>query len=400
MLPLQSASTPALGPPVAFWLALCVVAVVAGAVGSAVARRLSNPVGKYRLLYLGVVFPIGLLAYGLLAVLDFGTAVTGALLPGVAARSGLVAALAADFATWLAAAVAVLAAYAPTIRGVRAVRDIDLSTASAVRRMARYLLGVAALLTVLIVPLRRVVAGGAGLVPLAVLLVGVAAVVLVASPWVITALRDTREPTAAEADRLAALRERAGLSVRDTVVLAETDAESATLVVRGPPGYRRLFVSDAFLDAFDDDTAAALLASKAAQGSVHVLGRRIGTVVAAGVLLIAAFGGDGGLSVVPLAGAAAALLVGLWATRRGIRSADDAAADRVGAAVLADAFERYADAHSLVPSRRSVPNPLSANVPLGDRIDRLRDRAADGDGGGNGDGSGDDGGDVSHGGDA
>ncbi|MFB6256121.1 MAG: hypothetical protein ABEH58_05230 [Haloplanus sp.] len=41
---------------------------------------------------------------------------------------------------------------------------------------------------------------------------------------------------------------------------------------------------------------------------------------------------------------------------------------------MADAFERYAEVHTLEPTPRRVPNPLSATVALGDRIDRLRER--------------------------
>lgn len=49
-------SDPALGTLVVAWVALCFVGIVLGVVGSAFVRRLSNPVVKYRLLYLGVVF--------------------------------------------------------------------------------------------------------------------------------------------------------------------------------------------------------------------------------------------------------------------------------------------------------------------------------------------------------
>jgi STE24 endopeptidase len=67
------------------------------------------------------------------------------------------------------------------------------------------------------------------------------------------------------------------------------------------------------------------------------------------------------------------VLGGFWLSRRGVRAADEYAADQVGAATVVDAFERYATVHSMDPSRRRVPNPLSVNVALGDRIDRLRE---------------------------
>jgi STE24 endopeptidase len=72
-----------------------------------------------------------------------------------------------------------------------------------------------------------------------------------------------------------------------------------------------------------------------------------------------------------LAAAGGVVLVGFWLTRRGVRAADEYAADQVGASAVVEAFERYATVHSMEPSRRRLPNPLSVNVALGDRIDRL-----------------------------
>jgi STE24 endopeptidase len=39
--------------------------------------------------------------------------------------------------------------------------------------------------------------------------------------------------------------------------------------------------------------------------------------------------------------------------------------------MVAEALDRYAEIHAMEPSRRRIPNPLSVNVALGDRIDRL-----------------------------
>ena len=153
-LVLQSA--PALGTVTVVWVVLCFVGVTVGFVGSAFARRLSNPVLKYRLLYLGVVFPYGLLAFGALALFDFGAAVRAVLGFG----AGFVAAFIAQFATALAAGVVLLATYGPTIRGIRAVRGIELTTTAALGQMARYVLGFAALFSVTITALNR--SGGMG----------------------------------------------------------------------------------------------------------------------------------------------------------------------------------------------------------------------------------------------
>lgn len=357
-------SGPALGTPTIMWVFLCFVGIIVGAVGSAVVHRLSNPVLKYRLLYLGVVVPYGMVAYGLLALLDFGTAVRTALVPGV---GGIVAALFAEFATTLAAGVAVLATYGPTIRGIRAVRDIELTTTAALGQMARYVLGVAALLSVVATALNR----SSGVGGILLIFVGFVVLLLGASPWLIAALRSTRSLTDAEMERITRLREQAGLSVRDVRVLETGDAATPTAQVRGPPGYRRLFVSDAFLDRFDDETAGALLAVQAGRIREHVHAWRVGTLLGAGVLLSVVFGV---VSLFPAVIAGfGALLIGLWLTRRRIRDADDYALERTSVEALVSAFERYAAAHGMEPSRRRFPNPLSANVALGDRIDRFRE---------------------------
>jgi STE24 endopeptidase len=358
---------PSLGPPLVALVVLAAVGVVIGALGSAVVRRLSNTVGKYRLLYAGVLFPYALLAFGVLALLGLGPAVVAA----AGFEPGLLSGGVGYFVAFLAAGVVGLAAYAPTIRGVRAARGVDLPTGRALAAMARYVVGLSALAATAMAVLRL---GGDGVPPLALAagLPVVVAVFLYASPWVLPLLRATTTPSGETGDRLAALRTRAGLDVRDAVVLDTDDAETASAHVRGPPGYRRLFVTSTFLDAFDDDPATALLAVQAGRADAHVLERRVGSVVVAAVPLVAAVSGVGPRW--PLLGlAAAAVVVGFWLTRRGVRAADDYAAARVGADAVADAFERYAEIHAMEPSRRRVPNPLSATVSLGDRIDRLRE---------------------------
>jgi STE24 endopeptidase len=198
----------------------------------------------------------------------------------------------------------------------------------------------------------------------------VVGVVIGGSPWIITMLRSTTKPTGTTTDRLDALRARAGLDVRDVRILDTEDEETANALVRGPPRYRRLFVTSTFLERFEDDAAAALLAVQAGRVRAHLLVRKAGTVIVAAVLLVGAVSGSDGRWLF-LAAAVGVVLVGFWLTRRGVRTADEYAADQVGASTVVDAFERYAAVHSMEPSRRRLPNPLSVNVALGDRIDRL-----------------------------
>lgn len=369
MVPLQS-SAPALAPALAALVVLALFGAAVGALGSAVVRRLSNPVGKYRLLYAGVLFPFALLAYVVLAAVGIGQAILAPVsFPIEVAETVLV-----DFVTFLAAGSVWLAAYLPTVRGVRAVRDVSYPTRRALADMGRYVLGLCALLAVVVPVLQRAQTTGSPLV-LAVVLAAFALAFLYASPWLLAALRSTTTPTGETADRLDRLRTRAGLDVRDVRVFDTDDEETATTLVRGPPGYRRLFVASTFLDRFDDETATALLAVEAGRLRAHVLEAAVGTVGVAGVALVASF--SGWAPRWPALGVAVALLLaGFWDVRRRIRAADDYAAERVGPGTLADAFERYAEVHALEPPHRRFPNPLSIRVPLGDRIDRLRERAA------------------------
>ncbi|WP_380676557.1 peptidase [Salinigranum sp. GCM10025319] len=364
---LQS-TPPALAVPAVLFIVLLVVGFILGAIGSAVVRRLSNPVGKYRLFYLGILLPYTLLSYGVLALLAFGPALT-ATLP--VTTTGPVGTVVADCFGFLAAGLVGLAAYTPTIRGVRSARDIDLSTSIAVARMVRFVLGASVVLAVVLLPVRLwdVTESPIGLsIGLAV----VVGVIIGGSPWIITALRRTTKPTGETADRLDALRGRAGLDVRDVRILDTTDEETANALVRGPPRYRRLFVTSTFLDRFDDETAAALLSVQAGRVRAHLLVRQAGTVIVAAGFLVGAVTGFNPRWLL-LAAAGGAVLGGFWLTRRGVRAADDYAAEQVGASTVADAFERYAAVHSMDPSRRRVQNPLSVNVALGDRIDRLRE---------------------------
>ncbi|MDS0279482.1 peptidase [Halomicroarcula sp. S1AR25-4] len=362
MLALQS-SPPALGPPLVGTVVLAVAGAALGAMGSAVVRRLSNPVGKYPLFYGIVLLPFAVVSYVVLGALGLGPAVVA---PLFGTQSGPLVTAAAAFVETVAAGVVAVAAYAPTVRGVRTVRDIDLTTRRAVAQMLRYVVGVSVLLTVFFTAFRH---GDSVLV----LVAGLAAFVVVlyfGAPWYVPLLRSTRRPDDETGDRLERLRSRAGLDVRDTRILETGDAETANAIVRGPPGYRRLFVSDAFRDAFDDDTATALLAVQAGRVDANVLTRLLGTVVAMAVLLLLSLDGP----MLPLlAGAVGTLLCGLWFTRRGVDAADEYAAERVGNETLAVALERYASFHSLEPSRRRIPNPLSKSPTLGDRIDRLRE---------------------------
>ena len=364
MLALQSSS--GLGSALFTILLLALFAGLVGALGSAVVGRLSNPVGKYRLLYALVLVPITLGGYWFVARAGFGATVAA----WFGLESGLVTEIIGNAAEFLAAGVVWLTAYAPTILGVRDARDIDLPVSRALKTMGRYVVGVSVVLALVITP---VTASSIASPP--VLIVGVVAigvVFLYGSPWLLPLVRTTRQPTDEVRTRIDDLRERAALDVRDVRML-DDGMETAEVSARGPPGYRRLFLTTTFVERFDDKTAAALLAVTAAHLNRTLAEIRVGTVVAAGALLVAFVTGIGP-QWPTLVGAALAVLAGFWLSRRAVRAADDDAAARVGPGTLATALEQYAAVHGMEPSRRRVPNPLSANVALGDRIDRLRER--------------------------
>lgn len=339
---------------------LAVVGIVLGALGSTVVQRLANPVARYRQLYLGVLLPFALLSYIVFRLLGFGYAVVGG-------GAGTVEALLATFTELLAAGVIGLVAYAPTVPGVRSVRDIELSTGQALVRMGRYILGLSAVVTIVAAPIET------GLSPLALLAVVAGLIVAsqAAAPWLIPLVRSVRRPDDSTTTTLEPLRERAGLTVRDVRVFDTERERTASVTVRGVPGYRRLFLSSTFLDVFDDETATALLAVQAGRQNARVLVRVVGGLLVAVVPLFVALADLGPLW--PLVGVSLGLIVAsLWVTRRGVRTADNYAARRVGPDAVANALERHAAVHDMEPSRRGIPNPLARSPPLGDRIDRLR----------------------------
>jgi len=344
---------------------LTVLGAVVGTVGSAVARRLSNPVTRYRQLYLGVILPLTLLSYVVFRLLGLGYVVVGG-------ETGILETLLATFAELFAAGVVGLAAYTPTVPGVRSVRDIELATGRAFVRMGRYILGLSAVVTVVAAPLET------GLSPLALLVVVAVLIVAgqAAAPWLIPLVRSVQRPDESTMDALEHLKQQAGLTVRDVRILDTEQEETANLTVRGLPGYRRLFVTSTFLDVFDDETATALLAVQAGRQHARVLARVVGGLLLALVPLFVALADIGPLW--PLVGLSLGLIIlSLWAARRGTRVADDYAAERVGPDTVADALERYATAHDMEPSRRRIPNPFSKSPPLGNRIDRLRAQAGE-----------------------
>lgn len=342
-----------------------VLAIVVGWLGSALVQRLSNPVGRYRRLYVFVLLPVAAVAYVGLSTVGLGASLVAA----VPMTPRVIEPVLAGFVDVLGAGLVWLGGYAPTVAGVRRVRGIDYSTGRALWRAGRFVVGLSLIVTAVLAPfhLPRLEHSA---VALAVGFAVVTPLFVYLSPWIIPLLRETTIPDVGTAQRLSRLTETAGLDGRDTVVL-ETDAEeTAEAFVRGPPGYRRVFVTTTFLDRFDDETARALLAIEAGRRRARVLETRTVTAVIGGLLLIGAVAGIGPRW--PLLGAAFVVaVIGCRRSRTGIRLADDHAAAVTSPGAVARALDLHADVHGVEVTRRRIPNPLAVTVPLGDRLDRL-----------------------------
>ena len=193
----------------------------------------------------------------------------------------------------------------------------------------------------------------------------------VAGPRVSLSLRETRQPTDDERVTLDSLL--APVEFEPAAVhLSETaDPDAVQLSLHGLPGRRSLLLTPGFLDTLDEETAVALLTAEVGRGRLLYLEyRALASAVVIGIAT-AMFGGllafSNGLFVIALAALAL-----FWLGRQLQFRADRAAADRVGAATLADAFETAAAQRGVDPAPATWRTLFEVQPPLGQRIDRLR----------------------------
>jgi len=211
--------------------------------------------------------------------------------------------------------------------------------------------------------------GPAVTVALLAVVAAVALGTLVGPLYAVPRLRDVRPPTDAERATIDDLRAAGGLDVGRVRVVA---SDAVDVAVRGPPGRRALFVSEATLD-LDRPAAVALFAAAAGRvGLWYAEFRALAVGVVVG-LAAAVFG-----TVLPFDRGFAALgavaMVAFAVGRRLQYAADARAAERVGADRLADAFERAAARRGVDPPTGSWRTYFEIQPPLGDRIARLRER--------------------------
>ena len=203
---------------------------------------------------------------------------------------------------------------------------------------------------------------------------GVFLLAAIVAPIVLLSVRETREPTVDERDRIAELAAAADYHPETVAVVETVGDHSVELSIRGPPGRRWLLVTDYVLDELDSETAAALLAAEAGRSRLFYMEYR--AVAAASVIAIATgmFGGlipfSDGLFVL-----AVAALGLFWGGRQLQFSADSLAAGEVGPASLASAFETVAALRGVEPEESTWRTYFEVQPPLGQRIDRLQERS-------------------------
>lgn len=202
----------------------------------------------------------------------------------------------------------------------------------------------------------------------------VLAVAVVAGPLLVLSLRNTREPTTEERDRLTELLAATEYEPAQITVVETVGEQSIQTALRGLPTRRTLVVTDYVVDELDDRTLTALLAAEVERARhAYIEYRGVAAAVVIGVAT-AMFGGlisfsDG------LFGLAIAAVVLFWLGRQLQFAADRAAANRIGPTALAAAFERVAAIRGVEPETGSWRTYFEVQPPLGQRIERLRARA-------------------------
>jgi Zn-dependent protease with chaperone function len=188
--------------------------------------------------------------------------------------------------------------------------------------------------------------------------------------------RDLREPTAPERAALDELRREAGLSVDRVAVVEGADPDAIEVSVEGPPRRRVLLLTEAVLGELNEEVALGLLAAEAGRVRTYYAEfRAVAIAVVVGLLaaiVTTAVAFDAGFSALVAIG-----LASFWVGRRVQYAADDRAADAVGAARVADAFETVAKRRGVEPETGDWSTWFEVQPPLGDRIAALRERAAD-----------------------
>lgn len=348
--------------------ATAVAAVVAHLVMRLVGRRYTGPDRATRRLrrdlFVGSLLSVAGTA---LAVVLAGGTVRPTVVRLVAGPTIAVAVL-TMYGYALAAGVVVLAGYLGFLPAIRRTRDLDLGYGRAALSVGRWLAVASVVLAVATgvttsVSLTPVTAAGA----VVVLAVGVYA----GAPLLLRLSQSVRAPTPDEGRLLDRLCARVGADGHRLRVLERSEQEAAYALVRGPPGYRHLYVSDYLLDVLDEDAAAAMIGL--AVENAHHTAYRLGIVAAAGGGILAAI--VAGRPLVAVAALVGGVGVGYLVGRRVTFRADARVADRLGSGTVAAALDEVADLHDTEPDAGLLARLASQRPSLGQRTERLRANA-------------------------
>ncbi|MDF9744732.1 peptidase [Natrinema salsiterrestre] len=357
---------------VAFWLALLVAGHVAGRLyGAYTVRRHGDDGhqsrGTYRLL--GIVGCTAIVGLTLSGLVETTEATLSTLHP---ALSGGLAAPLAWIPTGAGTIVAVLVAYLGVFPYARERRDLEISAATAVGRLAKYLLAIAVLCLGTLAPLvvlLRLPDPSPFLIPIlfAVLAVGV-------SVWIQYNVRLSQrlsEPTGEQRRRLEAAADRANLTATVAGVFPGRETETAGLYVDGPFWNRRAYATDYAVDVLTDDELTALCARLQAAGERRLPERQA-------LILALLFGSFLTATVWLSLWLALAVLVVCWPLcarylRRYEFAADRRAARSVGVDELAGAYEATDD---LADDRGRFHERFAASPSTARRLERLREPAS------------------------
>lgn len=205
------------------------------------------------------------------------------------------------------------------------------------------------------------------------LVIGLVAIATVGPLLFHQRFRTVREPTETETELLEAVWPSFSDQRPPTQVIETVGERSIELSIRGPPGFKVLFVTDYVLHEIDREHVRALIAGEMAREQLYYTEYRViaaalalGLGTSAFLLIIPFSYGFGALLVL----AAAMLAGGRWLQYR----ADAIAGDEVGNDALAAAFAYVADLRGIEPKSGGASDAFSVQPTLGDRIERLRDR--------------------------
>lgn len=283
---------------------------------------------------------------------------------------------------------ALLAATAAVLPIDRRLRETEQSTAAGLgqglRGMALLLAPMALLLVFyLLVP-------GTGPWPIVLVAVVMAVVLAALGPVLMNSIMTTRAADEPLRQELLDLCSEHGLRVRDVRVLDTRGGKVANAGISGIlPQLRYVFLTDHALEVLDEEETAAVLAHEIGHGKGHHLLIKLG----AGLLLVGPlvalmlFAGDAWfaslVSVVHpivLAMALPILLLTALLIVQGVvgvvleKRADDYAARTVGAAPLASALEKLAEANAVKRRTGRLWNLLQQHPAIEQRLERLSER--------------------------